>query len=55
MEVMDQEVNPDFHEVISQLPDSTTNIKAEVETGYTRNGKAIRHAKVIVGDGSVNL
>lgn len=53
MEAIGQEVNPDLHEVISQIPHSQTTIQAEVETGYMRNNKALRHAKVIVGDGSI--
>lgn len=53
MDIIGQEVNPDLHEVISQMPHSQTTIQAEIETGYMRNGKALRHAKVIVGDGSI--
>lgn len=53
MDIIGQEVNPDLHEVISQIPHSQTTIQAEIETGYMRNGKALRHAKVIVGDGSI--
>lgn len=36
MNCVGQEVNPDLHEVISQIPHTTTAIQAEVETGYTR-------------------
>ncbi len=46
------EVNPDLHDVISQIPHATTMIQTEVETGYMRNDRALRHAKVIVGDGA---
>jgi molecular chaperone GrpE len=53
MNSVDEEVNPDLHEVISQIPHATTTIQTEVETGYMRNGKALRHAKVIVGDGTI--
>lgn len=53
MESVGQEVNPDLHDVISQIPHATTTIQTEVETGYMRNDKALRHAKVIVGDGSI--
>jgi molecular chaperone GrpE (heat shock protein) len=49
-----QEVNPDFHDVISQIPNQATTIQAEVEIGYIRNEKALRHAKVIVGDGTLS-
>lgn len=52
MNCIGQEVNPDLHEVISQIPHQTTTIQAEVESGYMRQEKALRHAKVIVGDGS---
>lgn len=53
MNAIGQEVNPDLHEVISQIPHADTTIQAQVETGYMRNDKALRHAKVIVGDGSI--
>lgn len=46
-----QEVNPDFHDVISQIPHENTLIQNEVERWYLRWGRALRHAKVIVGDG----
>ncbi len=46
-----QEVNPDLHEVISQIPHEMTTIQAEVEKWYMRWERALRHAKVIVGDG----
>ncbi len=51
MNASGQEVNPDFHEVISQIPHEFTTIQAEVEKWYMRWEKALRHAKVIVGDG----
>lgn len=54
MNTVGQEINPDYHDVISQIPSKTTNIQAEVESGYIRNEKALRHAKVIVGDGSIS-
>ena len=54
MNAIGQEVNPDFHDVISQIPHTTTTIQAEVEIGYLRGEKALRHAKVIVGDGTLN-
>jgi molecular chaperone GrpE len=53
MNAIGQEINPDLHEVISQVPNPITSIQAEVEIGYMRGGKALRHAKVIVGDGSL--
>jgi len=48
MNSIGQEVNRDLHEVISQIPHADTMIQAEVETGYMRGDKALRHAKVIV-------
>lgn len=51
MNTIGQEINPDFHDVISQVPHDTTAIQAEAEKWYMRWGKALRHAKVIVGDG----
>lgn len=52
MDCIDAEVNPDLHDVISQIPHENTTIQAEVEKWYIRSGKALRHAKVIVGDGT---
>lgn len=54
MDCISQEVNPDLHEVISQVPNADTSIQAEVESGYMRWEKALRHAKVIVGDGNLD-
>lgn len=53
MNPIGQEVNPDLHEVISQIPHTNTTIQAEIETGYMRGDKPLRHAKVIVGDGTL--
>lgn len=55
MNCVGQEVNPDFHDVISQIPHTSTSIQTEVENGYIRSEKALRHAKVIVGDGSLSV
>jgi molecular chaperone GrpE len=52
MNCVGQEINPDLHDVISQIPHASTTIQTEVEAGYVRNEKALRHAKVIVGDGT---
>lgn len=54
MECINTEVDPDLHDVISQIPHENTTIQTEVEKGYLRWAKALRHAKVIVGDGSQN-
>jgi len=53
MNSIGNEVNPDLHDVISQIPHATTTIQTEVEVGYMRGDKALRHAKVIVGDGAL--
>lgn len=52
MDCIGNEVDPDLHDVISQIPHETTTIQTEIEKGYLRWTKALRHAKVIVGDGS---
>jgi len=36
MNPVGQEVNPDLHDVISQVPGATTLIQTEVENGYLR-------------------
>ena len=45
--------NTDFHEAIALVPAPTDELKGKildcVQTGYTLNGKVIRHAKVAVG------
>jgi molecular chaperone GrpE (heat shock protein) len=48
MNTLGQEINPDLHDVISQIPHKETTIQADVEIGYTRGEKALRHAKDIV-------
>jgi molecular chaperone GrpE len=53
MNTLGQEIDPNLHEVISQIPHTSTTIQAEIEAGYMRGEKALRHAKVIVGDGAI--
>lgn len=36
MECINTEVNPDLHDVISQIPHESTTIQTEVEKGYLR-------------------
>lgn len=48
-----EDVNPDLHDVISQIPHKLTTIQAVVEKWYVRWEKALRHAKVIVWDGQM--
>lgn len=46
-----QEVDPDRHDVISQMPGKEGIIIQEFEKWYEYNGRVLRHAKVIVGVG----
>jgi molecular chaperone GrpE len=48
---LEQEVDTEKHEVMSQSPGKEGIIVAEFEKGYTLNDRVIRHAKVIVGSG----
>lgn len=48
---LDQEVDTERHEVMSQTPGKEGIIVAEFEKGYTLHDRVIRHAKVIVGSG----
>jgi len=52
IESVGKEFNVDFHEAITNFPAANENQKGKVldesESGYTLNGKVIRHAKVIV-------
>lgn len=43
-----EEVDPDKHDVMSQVPGEEGKIVNEFEKGYMMNGKVIRHAKVVV-------
>ncbi len=48
------EFNTDFHEAITTFAAPSEDLKGKiidcVQTGYTLNGKVIRHAKVVVGE-----
>lgn len=46
-----QEVDPDKHEVLSQMPGEEGKIIAEFEKGYMFGDRVLRHAKVVVGSG----
>lgn len=48
-----EEVDPDLHDVVSQIPHPTMTIQADIEKGYIRWERTIRHAKVIVWDGQI--
>ena len=54
IETTDQPLDTDYHEAIAVIPAPTEEQKGKildcVQTGYTLNGKVIRHAKVVVGE-----
>lgn len=50
-ESVGQEVDPNFHDVMSQLPWEEGKIITEFEKWYMIGDKVLRHAKVIVGGG----
>lgn len=48
-----QEVDPDKHEVLSQMPGEEGKILQEFEKGYMLGDRVLRHAKVVVGSGDM--
>lgn len=50
----EQPLDTDYHEAIAVVPAPDESLKGKildcVQTGYTLNGKVIRHAKVVVGE-----
>ena len=48
-----QEVDPDRHEVMTEMPGEAGKIVSEFEKGYLLRERVLRHAKVIVGSGIV--
>ena len=46
-----QEVDPDKHDVMTEMPWEAWKIVQEFEKGYILGQKVIRHAKVVVGSG----
>jgi len=48
---IDQAIDTERHEVMSQMPGPSDTIISEFEKGYTLHDRVIRHAKVIVGNG----
>ncbi len=46
-----QEVDPDKHDVMTEMPWEAGKIIQEFEKGYILGQKVIRHAKVVVGSG----
>lgn len=53
IETQNADFNTDYHEAIALVPAPMDELKGKildcVQTGYTLNGKVIRHAKVAVG------
>lgn len=54
IEAAEQALDTDYHEAIAVIPAPSEDLKGKildcVQTGYTMNGKVIRHAKVVVGE-----
>lgn len=46
------EVDPDRHDVMTQMPGEEGKIIQEFEKGYTLGDRVLRHAKVVVGAGN---
>jgi molecular chaperone GrpE len=46
-----QEVDPDRHDVMTEMPGAAGVIVQEFERGYMLRDRVLRHAKVIVGSG----
>jgi molecular chaperone GrpE len=46
------EVDPDRHDVMTQMPGEESKIIQEFERGYTLGDRVLRHAKVVVGAGN---
>lgn len=53
IESVGQPADPERHEILSVVPGKANVIVTVVEDGYELNGKVIRAARVVVGDGSV--
>ena len=46
-----QEVNPDKHDVMTQMPGKEGEILSEFEKWYMIGDRVLRHARVVVGSG----
>lgn len=46
------EVDPDRHDVMTEMPGEAGKIVQEFEKGYTLGERVLRHAKVVVGSGN---
>lgn len=51
IESIGQKLDPSLHEALMQMPGEKDLILQEMEEGYMLNGKVIRYAKVVVGNG----
>lgn len=47
-----EEVDPDRHDVMTEMPGEEGKIVSEFEKGYLLRDRVLRHAKVIVGNGN---
>lgn len=47
-----EEVDPDRHDVMTEMPGEAGKIVSEFEKGYLLRDRVLRHAKVIVGSGN---
>lgn len=47
-----QEVDPDRHDVMTEMPGEAGKIIQEFEKGYILKDRVLRHAKVVVGSGN---
>lgn len=51
-ESIGSEVDPDRHDVMTEMPGETGKIVQEFEKGYMLGDRVLRHAKVVVGNGN---
>jgi molecular chaperone GrpE len=51
-ESIGSEVDPDRHDVMTEMPGEAGKIVQEFERGYTLGERVLRHAKVVVGSGN---
>lgn len=51
-ESIGSEVDPDRHDVMTEMPGEAGKIVQEFEKGYTLGERVLRHAKVVVGSGN---
>ncbi len=47
-----QEVDPDRHDVMTEMSGEVGKIVQEFEKGYLLRDRVLRHAKVVVGNGN---